>query len=365
MMRPTLDEWEEVHWLQMQSEELREDLAAQQDTIFQMVRSLSHLLTVWSDSVLKEQEEQRRLGTVNCMLSQPPLASAEGGAHAERPELRGTGPSTAHRCWVAEDGREAANSHYDTQVACLLQGSRHVEEAGLAQPAASSDSHTVDSISFGSAVLYDNDWANFAGSAGSTLPGHITDSVDVTLEEPFGVGLEEAIPPGGARHSRRLPPGGTSLIARNIPARYSQERLMEEWQPDGSYDLLYLPYCFTRKRTVGYAFLNFRTHELALAFQDRWHGSRLQFHGTTKRLDIAVATTQGYVPSLLFLLQRSKKVRRFRSPNFLPALFDGTVRLDTHAECARLQAVFPAIATPISGPATPPWPLKLAPRSFQ
>ncbi|CAE8733438.1 unnamed protein product, partial [Polarella glacialis] len=57
---------------------------------------------------------------------------------------------------------------------------------------------------------------------------------DATM--PSAVALNSSIRP--------VPLGFTTLVVRNIPARYNQEVLLTEFGPDGSFDLFFLPYSF-------------------------------------------------------------------------------------------------------------------------
>jgi hypothetical protein len=126
----------------------------------------------------------------------------------------------------------------------------------------------------------------------------------------------------------------TTLVVRNIPARYSQDMLLLEFQPDGAFDLFFLPYSFRDGRTMGYAFLNFRNHRQAITFQQRWHRQFLNDHGRTKHLDVAAATVQGLLPNLRQFNARS--LLRLQRVGKLPALFDERARrLDTISELIR------------------------------
>eukprot|EP00930_Biecheleria_cincta_P058954 TRINITY_DN44735_c0_g1_i1.p1 TRINITY_DN44735_c0_g1~~TRINITY_DN44735_c0_g1_i1.p1 ORF type:complete len:445 (-),score=57.27 TRINITY_DN44735_c0_g1_i1:490-1824(-) len=134
---------------------------------------------------------------------------------------------------------------------------------------------------------------------------------------------------------RAIPKDFTTLAIRNIPARYSQEMLLMEFQPDGTFDLFYQPYSFRDARTMGYVFINFRNYEMALAFQQKWHRQFLKDHGRTKHLDVAAATVQGVRDNLAQFNLRS--VARLRRVSMLPALFSRTgQRLDTITELVRM-----------------------------
>jgi hypothetical protein len=131
--------------------------------------------------------------------------------------------------------------------------------------------------------------------------------------------------------TRTVPAGFTTLVIRNIPARYNQDQLLAEFVPDGSFDLFFLPYSFRDGRTMGYAFINFRSHDLALTFQKKWHRQYLRDHGRTKHLDVAAATVQGIEANLAQFNARS--VARLQRVGLLPAFFDQFAqRLDSMTE---------------------------------
>mmetsp|Transcript_456 Transcript_456/g.1147 ORF Transcript_456/g.1147 Transcript_456/m.1147 type:complete len:508 (-) Transcript_456:220-1743(-) len=136
------------------------------------------------------------------------------------------------------------------------------------------------------------------------------------------------------RNLRPLSPEVTSLCVRNVPARYSQKQLLKEWKPDGSFDFLYLLFSVREKKTLGCAFINFRSHEEALIFQDRWHGRFLESHGKNRALDVTAASVQGYEANLQHLRQRN--VEYIQNDECLPALFCGLSRLNTRYELGKL-----------------------------
>lgn len=90
--------------------------------------------------------------------------------------------------------------------------------------------------------------------------------------------------------------GKTTLVVHNVPDRYTQERLLMEWKPDGSYDFLYLPYRFKQRRASRYAFINFTTEEYARQFRKDWDGQRLP--GSKHSLSIRVARLQGLAANI-------------------------------------------------------------------
>eukprot|EP00440_Ansanella_granifera_P039504 gb/GFBE01042853.1/.p1 GENE.gb/GFBE01042853.1/~~gb/GFBE01042853.1/.p1 ORF type:complete len:315 (+),score=40.98 gb/GFBE01042853.1/:1-945(+) len=142
---------------------------------------------------------------------------------------------------------------------------------------------------------------------------------------------------------RDIPEGFATLVIRNIPARYTQEMLLAEFGADGSFNFLWLPYSFRDSRTMGYAFINFRSHKLAVQFQEKWHRCFLQDHGRTKHLDVAAATVQGLAENLRQFNEKS--IARLAKVDMLP-IFLGRAgeRLDAITELQRFR-VIPAVAS--------------------
>ncbi|CAE8592817.1 unnamed protein product [Polarella glacialis] len=139
---------------------------------------------------------------------------------------------------------------------------------------------------------------------------------------------------GSGTATRLVPDGFTTLVIRNIPARYTQEMLLAEFIPDGSFDFFFLPYSFKHARTMGIAFINFRTHAVALSFQENWHRQFLQNHGRTKNLDVAAATVQGLEANLQQF--NTKSIARFKRVGMLPVFLDESAdRLDPLRELQR------------------------------
>ncbi|CAE8616837.1 unnamed protein product [Polarella glacialis] len=165
------------------------------------------------------------------------------------------------------------------------------------------------------ALLYSKE-GQWQGESVST-PG-VEEEVCPPTTAPVAVGLV----------TRSVPDGFTTLVIRNIPARYTQEMLLTEFIPDGSFDFFFLPYSFKNARTMGIAFINFRTHALALDFQGRWHRHFLQDHGRTKHLDVAAATVQGLEANLdvaaatVQVQFNAKSIARFQRVGMLPVFLD-------------------------------------------
>lgn len=133
-------------------------------------------------------------------------------------------------------------------------------------------------------------------------------------------------PPAPPKPPRPLPPGATTLVVRNIPACFGQERLLQEWPADGSFNFLFLPCNAMESRSKGHAAINFLTYELALAFQRKWHGNYLLETGHTQHLDVAASVVQGARDNLEAFLRKDVKMDECGN---VPALFYGTRRVDT------------------------------------
>jgi len=115
--------------------------------------------------------------------------------------------------------------------------------------------------------------------------------------------------------------GATTLVVRNIPAKYSKDMLLQEMPPDGTYDFFYLPFSFKQKKLASYLFLNFKSNAAALAFYSRWHGCSLRAQGPSSKLRIGVAEMQGLEQNVRQLVKRN--IERIKNPKFLPSVFDG------------------------------------------
>lgn len=119
----------------------------------------------------------------------------------------------------------------------------------------------------------------------------------------------------------------TTLMVRNIPPKCTQESLLQVWPPDGSYDMLYLPFSFESRRNCSYAFVNFVTHAAATHFKEQWHKKYLGIaHGAKKALDIGFAVVQGRDENMRQFLKY--KISRIKNMHYQPAIFEGIERVD-------------------------------------
>jgi hypothetical protein len=116
-----------------------------------------------------------------------------------------------------------------------------------------------------------------------------------------------------------------TLMVRNVPVKYTQDMLLEEWPHHDSYDFLYLPICIDRKRNTSFAFVNFVSTEAAFAFYVRWHKKRLEHFHSRKPIDISPAVVQGRDANLVQIFRN--KTFRIRNSHFQPAIFENNKRV--------------------------------------
>lgn len=147
---------------------------------------------------------------------------------------------------------------------------------------------------------------------------------------------EESQGPGSVSAASIAVSGGTTLMVRNIPGRYTQDMLLEAWPNNGSYDFLYLPQDWVSPpKHLNYAFINFTTEDHALTFFARWHRKRLGEYRSRKALNIRFADVQGRERNILRL-----KNGRFRNPQSRavePIIFDGEKKVSFVDAVAELE----------------------------
>jgi len=147
--------------------------------------------------------------------------------------------------------------------------------------------------------------------------------------------MEMSVPLSSPTHvhvASTLPSEVTTLMVRNVPARFSTQKLLEVWPPDGTYNFLYVPCASRTGYRSGLAVINMVSHEAATDFTARWHGKKLAANGGSKRLHIVAATIQGFMENL----QHFKKSKVPRKEDQLPMLFKGTRMLNSKALLAHM-----------------------------
>jgi RNA recognition motif-containing protein len=117
--------------------------------------------------------------------------------------------------------------------------------------------------------------------------------------------LQHSTAPLDAMNEEYLPPtleGHTTVILRNIPCKYTQMALFEEMSLiNMPFDFLYLPMARRVRRNLGYAFINFKTHEIAKIFVHGMQGYKfIKQPNSEKRLDVSYSRLQGYEENVKF-----------------------------------------------------------------
>jgi len=121
--------------------------------------------------------------------------------------------------------------------------------------------------------------------------------------------------------SSRIDPGVTTLVVRNVPARYTKKELLQEWSPNRAFDFFYLPFNHRKKRAAGYCFVNFTSHEEAVTFHNQWHSKCLSASKRTgKKLCIGAAEVQGLEANLQHLMCCG--IGRTKNTKYLPSVFN-------------------------------------------
>jgi len=123
-----------------------------------------------------------------------------------------------------------------------------------------------------------------------------------------------------------LAPGQTTVVVKNLPGRYTLEDVLRLWPVDHTFDFMHAPYHRLHRRPMGFVFINFLTHELALAFQRRWHGTMIPPGGP---LEVYASDVQGRRRSLQML--KTSRIGVLESEGFLPCVLEGTARLNAKA----------------------------------
>jgi len=105
--------------------------------------------------------------------------------------------------------------------------------------------------------------------------------------------------PGGGGAIQHDPTTATTVMLRNIPNRYTREKLVERLDQGfkKDYDFVYLPTDFNSECNVGYAFINFRAPATCQRFMQEFNGVKtkdcLPGFGSSKVCEVTYARVQG------------------------------------------------------------------------
>lgn len=152
----------------------------------------------------------------------------------------------------------------------------------------------------------------------------------------------------GNPEAQATPVEYTTVMLRNIPNKYTRERLIEQLNKDhkGAYDFMYLPIDFKNRCNVGYAFINFRTAEACQCFVQRFHGVEvgkcLPGLNSKKVVEVTPARVQGLAENVRRLANSPVMTQLAEHPEWMPLVFDSNGD----------EAVFPCPDRPL-GPVRP------------
>lgn len=121
--------------------------------------------------------------------------------------------------------------------------------------------------------------------------------------------------------------GNTTFMIKNIPATYTQRKLLQEFTSEdfeGLIDFFYLPKGPSTRTNRGFAFCNLLDEQAAARFYNRFHGSMLEYSRDAVLLDITAAKIQGFEDNAKHFLfekaQSNKSTDAYSRPMFLRPL---------------------------------------------
>jgi len=145
------------------------------------------------------------------------------------------------------------------------------------------------------------------------------------------------------------PEARTTVMVRNIPFHYTQEMLLSEFPCRESFDFLYLPQSVSSARNLSYAFINFRTEELALQFQQTWNQTRLAHFASRKPLNVIFSSIQGRDACLWVLNQNQARDRRKTGKRSQPFIVFGSTEVSIEAAISDLDGRIVAFQSSMLG----------------
>jgi RNA recognition motif-containing protein len=114
----------------------------------------------------------------------------------------------------------------------------------------------------------------------------------------------------------------TSLMIRNIPNKYTQSMLLNEFKESGhgpgKIDFFYLPIDFRNKCNRGYAFINFNDYKDIISFYEQYNGKRWNIFKSEKICCVTYARIQGK-DSMMKRFQNSSLMER--NEDYRPLVF--------------------------------------------
>lgn len=197
--------------------------------------------------------------------------------------------------------------------------------------------------------------------SGAWLGGHNMMTADAMVMA-YLTSMYAGASPAGAYTS-----GYTTVMLRNIPNRYTREKLVEIMNQDyeGKYDFVYLPIDFNSKCNVGYAFINFRQPADSVQFIKDFHGQKTKLvlpgFGSTKVCEVSYARVQGSEANMDNLRDDKFIEKLNERPEWQPLFFDSDGKEIPFAQTlgkgkrrAKADSGTPKHAAPQSVPVMPP-----------
>jgi len=176
-------------------------------------------------------------------------------------------------------------------------------------------------------------WASVAAAPGEAPPVSPPPGLECSLPVPALGGGPRAVAhtaEGEEEYANvlvmPLATGQTTVVVKNLSGRYTMEDLLQLWPVDLTFDFMHVPYHLLHRRPLGFVFINFLSHELALAFQQKWHGKQCL---GAKPLEVCAAEVQGWQGNMRLI--KHKRLDVLEKVGFLPFALKGTVRLDARA----------------------------------
>lgn len=134
----------------------------------------------------------------------------------------------------------------------------------------------------------------------------------------------------GQRLQPRLEQKKTTLMLKNLPNDYTREMLIDLLNTqgcEGCFDFVYLPIDFERDSGLGYAFVNFGTHEIAEAFRRRMSGFKGWCIASSKVCEVLWSNSMQGLQAHIERYRNSPVMHDSVPEYYRPVLFCGTMRM--------------------------------------
>ncbi|EER18037.1 conserved hypothetical protein [Perkinsus marinus ATCC 50983] len=116
----------------------------------------------------------------------------------------------------------------------------------------------------------------------------------------------------------------TTVMLRNIPNKYTQRMLLDVIRAkgfDSEFNFFYLPIDFRNRCNMGYAFVNFVDHDVAMKFMNAFEGYKLEGFNSLKVCQTGFSRIQGLDANINHY--RNSPVNYVSIPEYRPLWFVG------------------------------------------